>query len=285
MDGILYIMSHPSHTSPYLTSEGDLRSAHHSSGGSLIHPSLVPTRGSEHGPLCPGLHSAPSTLPGAATPPLAPPSIKSSIHQNPSIKSQPRSPRPASGLVASSIVDAREGIHEWVRKEIEDVVGDKRVAAVRHDIDTLTTKIIAGFLAEDDTSKPLVYPLFVKLLGGRKASKKGAAKASMGAWGSTAEEHYAQDVPTAATHLDRILTAIYVDTFGCDKSPQGGIGLAAMAREAAAALNAANMQSLIVDYFSRLALATERMRTRRVVDPSTSSATLSLPVRSAPLPI
>ena len=46
------------------------------------------------------------------------------------------------GLIASSIVDSRNNLEAWVREEIETVVGEKRVASVRDEIEALATAII-----------------------------------------------------------------------------------------------------------------------------------------------
>jgi hypothetical protein len=177
-----------------------------------------------------------------------------------------------SALVAASIVDAHEGLLEWIKTEIETVVTDVRVAQVRDEI----TSLAIGFITLE-----INYDELVKLLGGREPTESGSVNKS-GAWGSTLASSadntssYITDVPEAMIHADAILPRLWIEVAGCDPVSTGGVGLKAMAKTAVAHLTPEHCKLFFVDFFTRIALAAHRMRSRRTVDPTSGEQTLPL---------
>ena len=177
-----------------------------------------------------------------------------------------------SALVAASIVDAHEGLLEWIKTEIETVVTDVRVAQVRDEI----TSLAIGFITLD-----INYDELVKLLGGREPTESGSINKS-GAWGSILASSadntssYITDVPEAMIHADAILQRLWIEIAGCDPVSTGGVGLKAMAKTAVAHLTPEHCKLFFVDFFTRIALAAHRMRSRRTVDSISGEQTLPL---------
>lgn len=131
-------------------------------------------------------------------------------------------------------MDSHDELHAWARGEIEDVVGDKRVASVREEIDEL---------AGDCVSLKLQFERVVKQLGGRKPSKKGSVNVT-GAWGQIDEDHYVVDVPEAMGHLDTILTGLWIVVAGCKPADgKTNLALREMAKDAVAVLSPANVKA------------------------------------------
>jgi hypothetical protein len=177
-----------------------------------------------------------------------------------------------SALVAASIVDAHDGLLEWIKTEIETVVTDVRVAQVRDEI----TSLAIGFITLD-----INYDELVKLLGGREPTESGSINKS-GAWGSILASSadntssYITDVPEAMIHADAILQRLWIEIAGCDPVSTGGVGLKAMAKTAVAHLTPEHCKLFFVDFFTRIALAAHRMRSRRTVDSISGEQTLPL---------
>ena len=178
----------------------------------------------------------------------------------------------SSALVAASIVDAHDGLLEWAKEQIETVVVDVRAAQVSAEINSLAI----GFLSLD-----IKYDEVVKLLGGRKPSIHGSYNKA-GAWGSILasstdnSSSYITDVPLAMGNADIILQRLWIDVAGCDRVPSGGIGLRVMATEAVSHLTPAHTKEFFEDFFTRIALAAHRMRSRRTVDLASGEPTLPL---------
>ena len=178
----------------------------------------------------------------------------------------------SSALVAASIVDAHDGLLEWAKEQIETVVVDVRAAQVSAEINSLAI----GFLSLD-----IKYDEVVKLLGGRKPSIHGSYNKA-GAWGSTLasspdnSSSYITDVPLAMGNADIILQRLWIDVAGCDRVATGGIGLRVMATEAVSHLTPAHTKEFFEDFFTRIALAAHRMRSRRTVDLASGEPTLPL---------
>ena len=197
-------------------------------------------------------------------------------HLTPSHLTSSHPPRPSSphspALVASSLVDAHDGLFEWAKTEIEKVVHDVRVAGVRDEIAALAI----GFISLD-----ISYDAVVKLLGGRQPSESGPVNKA-GAWGSTLASSsdktssYITDVPEAMDQADIILQRLWIEVAGCDATPSGGLGLKAMAKIAVSHLTPENVKLVFEDLFTRLALAAHRMRTRRLVDSTSGEQSLPL---------
>ena len=184
-----------------------------------------------------------------------------------------RPPLPThSALVAASIVDAHDGLLEWTKEQIESIVVDVRAAQVSAEI----TSLAIGFISLD-----IKFDELVKLLGGRKPSIHGSYNKS-GAWGSILassldnSSSYITDVPLAMGHADTILRCLWVDVAGCDAVSTGGIGLKSMAIEAVSHLTPAHTKEFFEDFFTRIALAAHRMRSRRTVDLASGGLTLPL---------
>ena len=149
---------------------------------------------------------------------------------------------------------ARSAALEWVKEQLELVVDARRVASVSEDIETLAIGILTLHLD---------FGMVVRLLGGRKPSRKGTSGYGAGTWGSHDEASYKVSVPLAMERLGHIITRLWGEGLGCHVSDEADFGIARRARDAVSQLSAANALAFFTDYFERLSMAAERFRTRR----------------------
>ena len=160
------------------------------------------------------------------------------------------------GLVPTTIVNARDELSTYIRKLLEQVVHQRRVAEVADDLKILATQIQCLTIDLD---------LAVRLLGGtRPSSDRGKSKHGKGRWGSIDEAHFATDVPAALQHLGVIVAATWGSAGGMTMpSDLADLGWNDLAREVVGSLSHTNTAEFFKDFFQRLSLSAVHMRTRK----------------------
>ena len=139
--------------------------------------------------------------------------------------------------------------------EIEKVVHERRIAAVKDDINELMKQIHTFNIS---------YHLVTRLLGGRPpTSDKARAKWAGGAWGSCVAPAFRTDVPAAMAALGFIIKRTWGIVLEEEDDDDIDMGWAVLAREVVGNLTAENTEIFFNEFFFLWSMAAERMRTRR----------------------